>query len=140
MKAALERDIRRRARGCCEYCRFPQAHHFKKFHIDHVIAEQHGGPTVAENLALCCSHCNFHKGPNLSGVDPITKQIVQLFNPRQDRWSDHFDFNAATIVGLTPAGRATVGVLNMNAAVRVRLRTELINMRVFPPTDAFEEP
>ena len=43
-------------------------------HIDHVIAQQHGGVTAASNLALACYACNLHKGPNLSGRDPAAAQ------------------------------------------------------------------
>lgn len=39
------------------------------FHIDHVIAEQHGGMSVAGNLALACYACNLPKGPNIAGID-----------------------------------------------------------------------
>jgi hypothetical protein len=60
-----------------------------------------------ENLALACFDCNRQKGPNISSVDPDTQEVVQLFNPRRDAWSDHFSLNGARIVGVTPAGRAT---------------------------------
>lgn len=52
------------------------------FSVDHIVARQHGGPTVLENLALACLHCNRHKGPNIAGTDPSTGEIVRLFHPR----------------------------------------------------------
>jgi hypothetical protein len=55
---------------------------FEPFHLEHIIAKQHGGETKADNLAWACHRCNRHKGPNLSGIDPETQEIVQLFNPR----------------------------------------------------------
>jgi hypothetical protein len=42
------------------------------------------------NLALACWNCNLKKGPNLSGVDPNTGQVVALFHPRQDEWDEDF--------------------------------------------------
>ena len=54
MNEALKRLVWDRAENTCEYCRLPQSLDVLPFQIDHVIAEQHHGPTVAENLALSC--------------------------------------------------------------------------------------
>ena len=94
-------------------------------HIEHIIARQHGGGDYADNLALACHRCNLHKGPNLSGIDPQTGEVVALFNPRRDRWADHFAFQEVQVIGLTATGRATVGVLVLNDARRIELREEL---------------
>src|SRR5829696_5489874 len=112
MQEALKREVRDRAGGRCEYCMMPQAYYRTPFQIDHVIARQHRGATHSDNLALACFHCNAHKGPNLSGIDPATSAVTVLFHPRKDRWSDHFAWNGPEVVGLTPRGRATVLVLN----------------------------
>jgi hypothetical protein len=101
--------------------------------IDHIIAEKHRGPTILENLALACFHCNNHKGPNIAGVDAETQTITRLFHPRQDRWSDHFSWRGAILVGTTPVGRATVEVLAINVRHRVIHRQALIDEGVFPP-------
>ena len=120
----LRRLVRTRAGDRCEYCGLRQeADPFFRFHIEHVIARQHGGPTEAENLALSCHHCNLHKGPNLSGIDPETGATVALFNPRVQRWEEHFALRASVVMGLTETGRATVEVLAMNAPARRDLRT-----------------
>lgn len=112
--------------GCCEYCGLPQAAAaFFTFHIEHVVARQHGGGDDPSNLALACPDCNFHKGPNLSSIDPDTQQAVPLFDPRSHSWDEHFAAEGARIVGLTPTGRATVRLLNMNEDARVEMRAEL---------------
>lgn len=54
--------VRERARERFEYCRFPEDRSVRAFHGDHVLARQHAGDTVIENLAWACSHCNLHKG------------------------------------------------------------------------------
>ena len=74
---------------------------------------------------MACYHCNLHKGPNLAGVDPLSREIVPLFHPRTARWDEHLAVREGFIEGLTPKGRATVQVLNMNAADRLDLRYEL---------------
>lgn len=48
-----------------------------------------------------------------------------LFTPRTDTWSQHFQIQAGRIISLTPVGRTTVSVLNMNRPERVRVRLEL---------------
>jgi len=68
----------------------------------------HGGTDEPENLALACYHCNLHKGPNLTGIDPETNRITPLFHPRRESWIDHFSFQSVYLIGLTPTGRATV--------------------------------
>jgi hypothetical protein len=122
----LREFVRRRAGERCEYCLIPEeATPFFTFHIEHVIPKQHGGEADdPEKLALACNRCNAYKGPNLSSVDPETRDIVLLFNPRCDAWKDHFTLIGGEIVGITPNGRATVRLLNMNAPHRVELREQ----------------
>jgi hypothetical protein len=122
--------VRRRADECCEYCRLPQEYSELKHHVEHVVAQQHGGSDDADNLALACHRCNLHKGPNLAGIDPYDDRVVRLFHPRRHRWSDHFVFEGARINGLTPIGRATVQVLNMNDARRLEIRAEILKQGV----------
>jgi hypothetical protein len=78
-----------------------------------------------ENLALACYRCNKFKGPNLSAIDRKTKKIVPLFNPRTQRWRDHFVRKGVLIVGRTATGRATADLLRMNSPKRQSLRREL---------------
>ena len=98
---------------------------FFSFHVEHIRATQHGRDDSPDNLALACPDCNRHKGPNLTSIDPVTQQLVPLFNPRTDRWDACFDLEGPLIVGLTPVGRATVRLLAMNDEVRVEMRAEL---------------
>jgi putative transposase len=51
MKISFAGLVRERAHHCCEYCRMPQRYDELPFEIDHILAEQHGGKTVASNLA-----------------------------------------------------------------------------------------
>ncbi len=125
MDAALRTLVRRRASECCEYCRLPQSLDVLPFQIDHIIAEKHHGPTVEENLALSCFNCNAHKGLNIAGIDPLSLQLVPLFNPRRDEWDAHFRWSGASLSGLTATARATTDVLRINLNVRVQHRRTL---------------
>jgi len=115
--------VRERAGDVCEYCQLPQhLSPMAALQIEHIIPIKHGGSSEPENLALACISCNLHKGSNLTGIDPVTDEITPLFNPREDLWEEHFVVSGIEILGKTPAGRATVRVLNMNSADRLVVR------------------
>ena len=111
----------------CEYCHLQQKQlPFAVFHLEHVVPREHGGDDDPGNLALACYHCNSHKGPDLSGIDPVTGQVTVLLiratqktgtyiylRRRSDRW------------GCTATECTTVRVLEMNASDRLQLRAEL---------------
>lgn len=136
MDKALDQFVRNRARHRCEYCHVPQAYYRTRYHFEHVGARKHRGPTSAENLALSCVECNLRKGTNLAGLDPETGQVALVFNPREQRWADHFAWSGAKIVGLTPIGRVTVAILDLNRAPRVLARQALIAEGVLTLDDA----
>ena len=125
MDPATRTFVRTRANNRCEYCLLPQDASSLRHHIEHVIPRQHGGSNDPANLALACHRCNLSKGPNLTGIDPITGEIVPLFDPRRNGWSDHFRFRGPVIEGLTPIGRATIKVLSMNDTRRIERRVFL---------------
>lgn len=100
-------------------------------HVDHIIAKQHGGLNRSSNLAFTCAHCNSHKGPNIASVDPKTRRVVQLFDPRLDRWKDHFVWNGPLLVGRTAKARATIQLLKINLPRRVEVRASLMEEGVY---------
>jgi hypothetical protein len=132
MNESLERRVWRRAAGRCEYCKIPAYVSEFTFPIDHIIAQQHGGKTTYDNLALSCPHDNFHNGPYIAGLDLETGRLTRLFNPRRRKWSAHFAWDGPILVGKTPIGRTTLFVLNMNHPDRVEVRRLLIVAGVFP--------
>ncbi|MEX2315754.1 MAG: hypothetical protein WD669_01290 [Pirellulales bacterium] len=50
---------------------------------------------------------------------------MALFHPRQHKWSDHFEWQEAVLVGRTSIGRATIELLAINDWQRVELRENL---------------
>jgi len=129
MSPALREQVRQRAGHRCEYCRLRQEHESSHpFHVEHINPRKHGGTGDAENLALACHQCNLRKGTNLTGRDPDTNEIVRLFDPRHDRWTEHLKFAGSRIVGLTAVGRTTSWVLQMNSDDRVELRSVLLEL------------
>src|SRR4051794_15645178 len=94
ISAALRREVRDRARERCEYCLLAESQAFFPHEPYHLIARKHGGETISANLTLACFDCNRFKGPNIALLDPVTGELVPLFNPRTQRWSEHFKLNA----------------------------------------------
>jgi hypothetical protein len=124
MDVELQQLVRKRAQSRCEYCRFPEDIALLPFQIDHVISHKLHGPTVADNLAWSCERCNSHKGPLAAGY--LGGIHIPLFNPRQDSWSEHFEWNGARLVGKTDVGKVTVDVLAINLSYRIALRAALM--------------
>ncbi len=133
MPPSRRQQVWERAHGCCEYCQLPQDHDPRPFHLDHIRPQKHDGLTVIENLALCCAACSLYKGPNPAGYDPKTDELYPLFNPRMQKWSDHFAWAEAVLEGLTAVGRTTNSVLRINEPLRIQHRRLLIELDVFPP-------
>jgi hypothetical protein len=125
--------VQRRAQGACEYCRLPQEASVLPHQVDHIIGRQHQGSDDADNLCLCCIRCNQKKGPNIASLDPGTNVVVPLFHPRRHMWREHFALDQqGRLHGLTPEGRATVQLMDMNDPERVLLRVRLMR-RGFRP-------
>ena len=125
MEAALRNSVWERAQAKCAYCRMPQHLDRLTFEVEHILPVKHGGAAALENLALACFFCNRYKGPNLAGIDSESGQVVTLFHPRREVWSEHFVWSEGTLKGLTPHARATIAVLRINDAARVALRNLL---------------
>ena len=122
ISAALRRQVRERASERCEYCLLTEVQAFFPHEPDHIIAQKHGGRSVLHNLALACFDCNRFKGSDIASVDPDSEVITRLFNPRVDRWTEHFRLDRGRIVPLTVVGRATERLLRLNLPHRVEIR------------------
>src|SRR4051794_17282150 len=113
MPHRLYARVAARARHRCEYCRAPEMLFNSTFEVEHIRPLAHGGTDDEANLALACRACNVIKYTAMAAHDPVSRQLVRLFNPRIDVWTEHFgvDLDSARIIGLTDMGRATVSRL-----------------------------
>ena len=125
MPAELRRLVHQRASGQCEYCLIREEDSAFNLQIEHIISEKHGGATDGANLACSCVFCNRFKGSDIASISPTTGQLVRLFHPRRDRWSDHFQLDGALIVPITEVGEATARLLRFNSDDRLLERSML---------------
>lgn len=112
----IRQTVRERANYLCEYCHSPERLSANRFTIDHIIPKSLSGSDDIDNLALACRRCNERRYNFVAGVDPETQEIVPIFNPRQQKWAEHFIWRDAGVViqGATPIGRATCIRLDLN--------------------------
>lgn len=127
--------VAQRAHNCCEYCYSQLGYSPDPFNVEHIFPKTLGGNTQLDNLAFACFGCNRAKSFHIQASDPLTKLLVSLYHPRQDRWNDHFQWNSSftEIIGLTPTGRATVHLLKLNRLGVVNLRHVLHQIGEHPP-------
>ena len=128
----LRRSVYERANGHCEYCLLSIRYAYLPYEVDHIIAEKHGGKTEDENLCLSCFECNRHKGSDIASYDEDIGDVVRLYHPRRDLWADHFRLEGAQIIPLTPIGRVTVRLLQLNDPERLLEREALIAVGQYP--------
>ncbi len=135
----ISRELRQRiaeqAMRRCGYCQTQEIVVGSPMEVEHIVPETLGGATIEDNLWLACSLCNRFKGARIAALDPITGDMVSLFNPRTLSWQEHFAWEGkgALIVGRTPTGRATIVTLRMNRVSLVRAREMWIKAGWHPP-------
>ena len=132
---ALREKVAAQARHRCGYCLTSEAIVGTPMEIDHIIPQSLGGLTEEDNLWLACSLCNDHKGDRIAALDPLTDEIVRLFDPRHQVWQEHFAWTAEgdRINGLTPIGRATIVALSLNRPSLVKARQAWVAVGWHPP-------
>ena len=126
--------VARRASHRCEYCRAPEAVFNFPFEVEHIVPTSRGGGDNDDNLCLACRACNLRKSDRLAVSDELSGVEVPLFDPRQERWDEHFriDVESGELQGTTPTGRATIASLDMNHPLQLMARLLWIRLRLFP--------
>ena len=133
---ALRLLVAERAYRVCEYCLVHEEDAYHGCEVDHVRSVKHGGLTVEDNLALACFHCNRHKGTDLGSVSVRTQTLVRFYDPRTDRWKEHFCWSEARIEPLTDIGEVTARLLEFNHPERVAFRKLLAEAARYPTVEA----
>jgi hypothetical protein len=140
VSAELRRLVISRADSLCEYCLLHADDTFFGCEVDHIISIKHGGLTREENLAYACLLCNRNKGSDIASIIPGTDERVRFFNPRVDRWHDHFRLgvDGIAIVPLTPIGEATSRIFRLNSSERLLEREALVLTGRYPTLAAWK--
>jgi hypothetical protein len=140
VSAYISESLKTKIRDCdrhrCCYCLTSEANSGLPMSFDHIQPQSKGGNTSCENVCLACRSCNEYKSDLTEAQDPLTGEIVPLFNPRAQQWSEHFawSLDATRVEGQTPVGRATIAALRMNNPVIVAARSRWVISGWHPPT------
>lgn len=132
---AIQRAVIELSQGFCEYCVVPSDYSTDFFNFDHIDPISQNGTSELGNLARTCGICNGHKHDKTQAIDPLTKQFCHLYHPRQDVWTDHFEWSEdhLRIIGKTDIGRATADLLQVNRKSNINLRKLLKMVGLHPP-------
>lgn len=132
---SLRKFVAARAKYYCEYCQLLEDFSSQSFTIEHIKPRHKGGDNTLNNLAYACSGCNAFKHIKTQDLDLETGEMVDLYNPRQQIWQEHFDWNDdfTEIVGKTPCGRVTINRLKLNRNGLINLRRLLVTQNLHPP-------
>ena len=133
--AVIRRLVESRANRLCEYCLVHENDTYLGCQVDHVIAEKHGGLTEPDNLCYACAYCNRCKGTDVGSVT-TTGEFTRFYNPRVDRWPEHFQWNGVLIEALTAVGEVTAKILRFNDPERVLERESLEQSGRYPSIEA----
>jgi HNH endonuclease len=131
ISAELRQTTADRASQLCEYCLIAEADTFYGCEVDHIISLKHGGSSDPGNLAYACALCNRAKGSDVGSISTAGK-FTRFFNPRTDRWSEHFLLEGAAIRSLTAIGEVTARIFGFNDSARLHEREEMIRFGKYP--------
>jgi hypothetical protein len=133
----LRERVAAQARHRCGYCLSQEAVVGTPMEIYHLIPEALGGLAAEENLWLACSLCNDYKSDRIAALDPVSGEVVRLFDPRHQAWDEHFRWSPEgdRVLGLTATGRATVSALHLNRPTLVLARQAWVTVGWHPPKD-----
>ena len=122
LPANLRQAVAERALHTCEYCGITEAMTYFGCHVDHIIAEKHGGDSGFVNLCYACVFCNRAKGSDIGSLDPTSRKFVRFFNPCLDTWAEHFRWEGVRIEPVSDIGMVTARILKFNDPDRLMER------------------
>lgn len=131
----LRAAISEQANYRCGYCLTNQHIVGTLMEIDHIVPIALGGANEEYNLWLACAACNAYKNDRTVAIDPVSQVETPIFNPRTQKWTEHFQWveGGRLIEGVTPIGRATIVLLNLNRQELVTSREYWIRAGWHPP-------
>lgn len=132
ISAELRQVVATRAGFLCEYCLVAEENTFYGCEVDHIISLKHGGESEVNNLAYACAVCNRYKGSDIGSISWATGEFSRFFNPRTDRWAEHFRLEQESITPQTLIGEVTARILEFNNSARLHEREEMILFGKYP--------
>lgn len=127
----IRQKVATRADFLCEYCLIAEEDTFFGCEVEHIISLKHDGSSDLENLAYACAFCNRHKGSDVGSILE-SGEFSRFFNPRTDKWAEHFQLDGVVIQPLTVIGEVTTRILRLNHSAQVLERQALSAVGRYP--------
>lgn len=127
----IRKQVATRAAFLCEYCLIAEEDTFFGCEVEHIISLKHGGSSDLGNLAYACAFCNRHKGSDIGSISGAG-EFSRFFNPRTDKWAEHFRLDEAIIQPLTVIGEVTARILRFNHSEQILERQALNAVGRYP--------
>jgi hypothetical protein len=118
----------------CAYCQMPAIYLPQGLQKEQIVPLSVEGLDVPKNICPACPNCNSHKAKKVFAIDPRSGKKVKLFNPRKQKWLEHFGWDkfGTKVMGRTPIGRATVAGLKINLPDLVAWRSIIVRIGGYP--------
>ncbi len=136
ISSELRQLVASRAAYVCEYCLIAEEDTYFGCEVDHIISAKHGGSSESENLAYACAFCNRYKGSDLASLSQQTGSLVRFYNPRIDRWADHFQVEGVFVKPVSEIGEVTARILHFNDSEQILERESLQAVGRYPSAAA----
>jgi hypothetical protein len=94
---------------------------YSKFPSDIYYLKDVDGHNNRRSTAMGRDRCNLHKADRISVTSSVNGDVIPLFNPRLDDWSNHFEWDDYTLVSKSEIGRVTIQALDLNHDRRIRI-------------------
>lgn len=127
----IRQKVATRADFLCEYCLIAEEDTFFGCEVEHIISLKHGGSSDSENLAYACAFCNRHKGSDVGSILE-SGEFSRFYNPRTDKWAEHFQLDGVVIRPLTFIGEVTTRILRLNHNDQILERQALSAVGRYP--------
>jgi len=136
ISASVKEQVRQADRDRCCYCQTQEANSGIPLSFDHILPQSKGGDATFKNICLACRACNEFKSDATEGIDLLTGERIALFNPRTQKWAEHFRWSedGSRVEGVTAVGIATVVTLRMNHTAIVIARRRWVFSGWHPPS------
>ena len=127
----IRQQVATRADFLCEYRLIAEEDTFFGCEVEHIISLKHGGSSDLENLAYACAFCNRHKGNDVGSILE-SGEFSRFYNPRTDKWAEHFQLDGVIIRPLSAVGKVTTRILRLNHTNQILERQALSAVKRYP--------
>lgn len=93
---------------------------------------------MKQKISLGHVHSDYRKGTEIGTVLLPSMRLVRFFNPRTDKWNEHFEVSGALVLPKTDIAEGTIKIFHFNQIDRLLERKTLVNAGLYPPPPSLQ--